>query len=199
MINSFSPKQLKSQLFCAHLFVWLFVYKERAFSLSRWKFLSDRILHPIEATPMMSDKKEAVDSIRGNRICNRWSHAWLMKLHYCDVYATTIIFQSYVIMGITYYLVHFALPKVWRAPVSGSVFHPYIYLSRLIPLIMLDPVFTQWVISNRSCLSISLSLCPSVCLEISQRPLISFGPRVYPKGSLVIALVRPSVCPCVRL
>ena len=26
---------------------------------------------------------------------------------------------------------------------------------------------------------------------------INFGPRVYPKGSLVIALVRPCVCPCV--
>ena len=26
---------------------------------------------------------------------------------------------------------------------------------------------------------------------------IHIGPGVYPKGSLVIALVRPSVCPCV--
>ena len=26
-----------------------------------------------------------------------------------------------------------------------------------------------------------------------------FGPRVYPKGSLVIAFVRVCVCPCVRV
>ena len=35
--------------------------------------------------------------------------------------------------------------------------------------------------------------------SIPLRERSHIGPRVYPKGSLVIALVRVSVCVCVRL
>ena len=96
------------------------------------------------------------------------------------------------------YYQSFILKRIFNQ--SGIISNIHMFLCENI----LDPAFTQRVLSNCPCLCVRPSNLPSALpsLDISRDCSLvfsSFGPQVYPKGSLVIALVRLFVRLCVHL
>ena len=60
-------------------------------------------------------------------------------------------------------------------------------------------VYSLGVLSNRPCRSVRGTWSLSIYIRGCSLVFSNFGPWVYPLGSLVIALVRPSVRVCVRV
>ena len=65
---------------------------------------------------------------------------------------------------------------------------------------ILDPGLSEGLLSNRPCPSWSVGPSLNISRDYS-KDFSNFGPRVYPKGSLVIALVGVcvSVCPSLNI